>query len=286
MRRREMLALTAGGLAHAAWAAKHYSVTGIVLRVDKEHRSFSASIAAIPGYMDEMSMPFSVRDAKELETLQPGAYIEFILVVDKDDSWVEAIKPRRFVSMDREALIARRLQLLEPSGDRAKAPPIGRPAPDFTLTDQTGQPVSLRQFAGKVVALTFIYTSCPLPNYCPRLSRNFVTLNSRFATRMGRDLALLSVTFDPVHDTPPVLAKYAATLKASSNSWRFLTGTLPEVQAVCRRFGLNFWQEEGLLTHSLHTFVVDRVSKLAADFEGNEFTAAQLGDFVLSLMDR
>jgi protein SCO1/2 len=281
-----MLALTAGGLARAAWAAKRYSVTGIVLRVDKEHRRFSASIAAIPGYMDEMSMPFSVRDAKELETLQPGAYIEFILLVDKDDSWVEAIKPRRFVSLDREALIARRLQLLEPAGDHASAPQIGRPAPDFTLTDPAGQPVSLRQFAGKVVALTFIYTSCPLPNYCPRLSRNFVTLNSRFANRMGRDLTLLSVTFDPVHDTPPVLAKYAATLKANSNSWRFLTGTLPEVQAVCRRFGLNFWQEEGLLTHSLHTFVIDRVSKLAADFEGNEFTAAQLGDFVLSLMDR
>ena len=286
MTRREMLMLPAGALAHTAWAAKRYSVTGIVLRVDKAHRSFSASIAGIPGYMDAMSMPFVVRDARELETLQPGAYVEFTLVVDKDDSWVEAIKPHRFVSMDREAFLARRLQLLEPAGDQAKAPEIGQPAPDFTLTDQTGHPVSLRQFAGKVVALTFIYTSCPLPNYCSRLSRNFESLNNRFANRMGRDLALLSVTFDPDHDTSPVLAAYAATLRADPKSWHFLTGSLPDVQAVCRRFGLNFWQEEGLLTHSLHTFVVDRVSKLAADFEGNEFTAAQLGDFVLSLMDR
>jgi protein SCO1 len=286
MRRREMLMLTAGALARSAWAAKRYSVTGIVLRVDKDHRSFSASIAAIPGYMDAMSMPFSVHDPKELEALQPGAYVEFTLVAEKDDSWVESIKPRRFVSMDREALLARRLQLLEPAGDHARAPEVGQPAPDFTLTDQTGQPVSLRQFAGKIVALTFIYTSCPLPDYCPRLSRNFVTLSNRFANRMGRDLVLLSVTFDPVHDTPPVLALYAATLRANAKSWHFLTGTLPEVQAVCRRFGLNFWQEEGLLTHSLHTFVIDRVSKLSADFEGNEFTAAQLGDFVLSLMDR
>ncbi len=285
MRRRKVFALLAYA-ASAAWAAKRYAVTGIVLKVDKEHRSFSASIAAIPGYMDAMSMPFSVRDGKELETLQPGAYVEFSLVVEKDDSWVEAIKPRRFVSMEREALLSHRLQLLEPVGDRAKAPEIGPPAPDFTLTDQTGQPVSLRQFAGKVVALAFIYTSCPLPNYCLRLSRNFARLNSRFANRMVRDLVLLSVTFDPVHDTPSVLAAYAATLKADPKSWHFLTGTLPEVQAVCRRFGLNFWQEEGLFTHSLHTFVIDRAGKLAANFEGNEFTAEQLGDFVLSLMDR
>lgn len=286
MRRREILMLTAGVLARPATAVKRYPVTGVVLRVDKEHRSFAASIAAIPGYMDAMSMPFAVRNPKELEALQPGAYVEFTLVVENDVSWVEAIKARRFVSMDREALLARRLQLLEPADGSANAPEIGRPAPDFTLADQTGQPVSLRQFAGKVVALTFIYTSCPLPNYCLRLSRNFVTLNNRFANRMGRDLVLLSVTFDPVHDTPPVLAAYAATLKANSKSWHFLTGALPDVQAVCRRFGLNFWQEEGLLTHSLHTFVIDRVSTVAADFEGNEFTAAQLGDFVLSLMDR
>lgn len=283
MRRRDVFALVACA-ATTAWAGKRYAVTGIVLKVDQEHHSFSASIAAIPGYMDAMSMPFTVRDAKELEALRPGAYVEFTLVVEKDDSWAEGIKPRRFISMEREALLSHRLQLLEPVGDRAKAPELDQPAPDFTLTDQTGQQVSLRQFAGKVVALTFIYTSCPLPNYCPRLSRNFASLNSRFANRMGRDLVLFSVTFDPVHDTPPVLAAYAATWKANPKSWHFLTGALPEVQAVCRRFGLNFWQEEGLFTHSLHTFVIDRAGKLAANFEGNEFTAGQLGDFVLYLM--
>jgi protein SCO1/2 len=233
-----------------------------------------------------MAMPFSVRGAKDLETLQPGAYVEFTLVVEKDSSWVEGIKPHSFVSMEREPLLARRLQLLEPKGESGKEPQIGQPAPDFTLTDQTGQPVSLRQFAGKVVALNFIYTSCPLPDYCLRLSGNFGSLSRRFANRMAPDLVLLSVTIDPVHDTPKVLAAYGATFKADPKSWHFLTGALPDVQAVCRRFGLNFWQEEGLFTHSLHTFVVDRAGKLAANFEGNEFTAGQLGDFVLSLMDR
>ena len=154
------------------------------------------------------------------------------------------------------------------------------PCPIFTLTDQTGRRVTLSQWAGKVVAVTFIYTSCPLPDYCFRLSNNFSQLNQRFAGRMGRDLVLLSISFDPVHDQPKVLAKYASTWKADPESWHFLTGPLDEVKAVSRQFGLNFWPDEDYLTHSLHTLVIDRRGRLAADFEGNQFTARQLGDYV------
>jgi protein SCO1/2 len=265
-------------LVTAAAAATRYPVTGIVLTVDPTHRTFTASIAAIPGYMEAMSMPFTVHDAKLLDTLRPGAHVEFTLVVEKKDSWVEAIRPHAFVSMEQEPLLARRLQLLQ----GAKPLQPGQPVPDFSLTDQAGRTVTLSQLAGKIVAVTFIYTSCPLPNYCFRLSNNFGRINQRFAARMGRDLVLLSVTFDPVHDTPAVLAKYAATWKADPRSWHFLTGPLPDVQKLCRGFGLNFWQDEGLFTHSLHTLVIDRQGKLAADFEGNEFTAEQLGDFIQS----
>ena len=136
------------------------------------------------------------------------------------------------------------------------------------------------------MAVTFIYTSCPLPNYCFRLSNNFGQLSRRFAGRMGRDLVLLSITFDPVHDQPDVLARYAATWKADPKSWHFLTGSLPDVRAVCRKLGLTFWQDEGLLTHALHTLVIDRHGRLAADFEGNEFTAEQLADFVSVMLAR
>jgi protein SCO1/2 len=284
MRRREILTLAAC-LTGTAWGGKRYPVTRIILKIDPSHRSFVASIAAIPGYMEAMSMPFTVREVKELASLRPGAYVEFTLVVDKDDSWAEGIRIHRFVSMEQEPLLARRLQLLQGS-EPAKGLEIGQPVPDFTLTDQAGQRVTFSRLTGKVVAVTFIYTSCPLPNFCFRLSNNFGRLSMRFADRMGRDLALLSISFDPVHDQPDVLAKYAATWKADPKSWHFLTGALPEVQAVCRRFGLNFWQDEGLLTHSLHTVVIDRSGKLAANFEGNEFTAEQLGDFVLSVMQR
>ncbi len=284
MTRRVLLALAATAAARAQ-AGKRYAVTGIVLKVEPARRSFVASIAAIPGYMEAMAMPFAVRDAAELDGLRPGAYIEFELVVERNDSWAEKLRLHHFVSLEQEPLLARRLALLEGAGP-AKSLAIGQPVGDFALTDQANQRVRLSQFAGKVVGITFIYTSCPLPNYCFRLSNNFGRVYQRFAARMGRDLVLLSLTIDPAHDNPAVLAKYASNWRADPRTWHFLTGTLPEVQAVCKQFGVNAWQDEGLFTHALHTVVIDRAGKVAADFEGNEFTAQQLGDFVQTVLDR
>lgn len=264
-------------------AAKRHPVTAIVLTIDRAHRSFEASCQAIPGYMAAMAMPFSVRDEKDLDGLQPGAAVDFTLVVDKSRSYAEAIRIHQYEPIEQEPLRARRLQLLQEAEDpslAANALKVGQTVPDFTLTDQAGARVALSQFAGKVVGITFIYTSCPLPDYCVRLSNNFGRLSQRFAEQMGRDLILLTITFDPVHDDSKVMAQYAARWKANAKSWHFLTGTLPEVKAVCRLFGLSYWQDGGWLTHSLHTVVVDRRGRLAANFEGNEFTADQLGDFV------
>ncbi len=281
MKRRDLLLITACATGRA-WAVQRYPVTGVVLQVEPARRTFIASIAAIPGYMEAMSMPFSVRDARELEHLRPGAYVEFTLVVEKKNSWAEQVQLHHFVSMEQEPLLARRLALLAGT----KAPEIGQPIADFTLLDQTNQRVRLSQFAGKVVGVTFIYTSCPLPNYCFRLSNNFGRVYQRFAARMGRDVILLSITIDPAHDSPAVLTRYAATWKADPKTWHFLTGTLAEVQAVCKQFGINAWQDEGAFTHALHTVVIDRAGKLAADFEGNEFSDRQLGDFMQSVIDR
>jgi protein SCO1/2 len=266
-----------------ALAVERHPVTAVILKIDRAHRSFEASCQAIPGYMEAMAMPFSVRDEKALDGLQPGAAIDFTLVVDKNRSYAEAIHIHRYEPIEQEPLRARRLQLLQEAEDpslAANALQVGQAVPDFTLTDQTGARVAWSDFAGKVVGITFIYTSCPLPDYCLRLSNNFGRLNKLFADKMGRDLVLLTITFDPVHDDARVMAQYAARWKADAKSWHFLTGSLAEVKAVCRLFGLSYWQDEGWLTHSLHTIVVDRAGKLAANLEGNEFTAEQLGDFV------
>jgi protein SCO1/2 len=267
----------------SAAAAARYPVTGLILSIDKPHRTFVASCSEVPGYMKAMLMPIAVRDPKALEGLKPSMFVDFTLVVEKDRSYAEKVRVHDYENLAQEPLLVRRLELLARL-DSSKPPPpelaIGMPVPDFTLTDQTGQRVSLSRFSGKVVAVTFIYTSCPLPDYCFRLSNNFGRIQKRFAGRLGSDLVLLSITFDPVHDTPEVLAKYASIWKADAHSWHFLTGMPAEVKAVCYRFGLNFWPDEAALTHSMHTLVIDRAGKLAANFEGNQFSAEQLGDFV------
>jgi protein SCO1/2 len=269
--------VSAAGLA----AATRYPATGIVLEVDRANRSFVASCAAIPGYMEAMAMPYSVRDSRELADLKPGAYVDFTLVVEKKRSYAEGVSIHQYEASEREPLIARRLRLLQ--APRPTVQP-GEAVPDFTLTDQAGRPVALAQLAGKVVAVTFIYTSCPLPDYCFRLNNNFGQLNQRFAGRMGRDLVLLSISFDPVHDQPNVLAKYASTWKADPESWHFLTGPLDVVKTVTRQFGMNFWPDDVYITHTLQTLVIDRRGRLASRFEGNQFTARQLGDYVETLM--
>ena len=101
---------------------------------------------------------------------------------------------------------------------------------------------------------------------------------------LGRDLILLTVTFDPAHDDPGVLAKYAATWNANPKAWHFLTGAADEVRRVCDLFGEDFFQDEGLMNHSLHTAIIDRSGRLVANLEGNEFTSTQLGDFVESVL--
>jgi protein SCO1/2 len=273
--------------AGSMWAAQRYPVTGLVLKIDQAHRTFVASCTAIPGYMDAMVMPISVRDGKALDALKPSTLVDFTLVVTNDDSYAENVRVHHYQSLETEPQQLRQLQLLAGLGHPDGATDelaLGAAVPDFTLTDQAGHNIGLSQLAGKVLVSSFIYTRCPLPNYCFRLSNNLGRLQKRFADRMGRDLVLLSVTIDPVHDTPEVLARYAATWKADAKSWHFLTGPEPEVKTMSRRFGVNFWPDEGALTHSLHTIIIDRHGKLAANFEGNEFTAEQLGDFVEAVL--
>ena len=103
---------------------------------------------------------------------------------------------------------------------------------------------------------------------------------------MGKDLVLLSITFDPEHDQPETLADYARTWTKDATGWHFLTGPSADVKSLCRKFGVNSWQDEGLLTHSLHSVIVDREGRIAANLEGNEYTAKQLGDLTEAVMAR
>jgi protein SCO1 len=274
--------------ASVSWAAQQFPVTGMVLKVDRPHMIFVVSCQSIPGYMDAMVMPFEVRQVKDLDGLAPGMTVDFTLVVEKESNYVERVQIRRYESVEQDPLTARRLKLLGQISHpgSARSLDIGQVVPDFTLTDQSHRRVTLSKFAGKVVAINFIYTSCALPNFCFRNSNTFGVLQKRFREQMGRELVLLTVTFDPQRDGPDVLAKYARTWNANPAAWHFLTGSVPDVQHVSNMFGMDYFPDEGLMNHSLHTAIIDRRGRLVANIEGNQFTADQLGDLVRTVLSR
>jgi protein SCO1/2 len=239
-------------------AARSFSVDGIVVAVDPAARTILVAHRPVEKYMPAMTMPFRVEKASELDGLYPGARVHFELVVERDKSMA-----RRIVKTGDGEIAAPR-QKLRP-GDAVS---------DFELRDQNGQTVRLSDFRGKVVAIDFIYTRCPLPDVCPRLSASFATLQKRFA---GRDLVLLSVTVDPEYDTPAVLAEYARRWGADSRGWRFLTG---DVARVAAELGEVYWTDEGSIGHNSVTSIVGRDGRLAAAVAGSNWRVDQLSSLI------
>ena len=278
------------GAPATTYAAKEYPVTGMVVSVNPGGRAFTASIQAIPDFMAAMTMPFEVKRASDLQGLAPGVVVSFTLVVDAKTSYADHVRVVQYANAEQDPFSASRLTLLRDLASGAKTPRAsmvarGTVVPDFTLVDQTGARVALSQLRGRVVVANFVYTTCALPNFCLRLANNLGVLQRRFASRLGRDLLLLTVTFDPTHDTPDVMAAYSRQWNANAATWKFLTGPPAEVERVCSLFGVQAFATEGLMDHSLHTVVIDRGGVLMANIEGNQFTAAQLGDVVAAALD-
>jgi protein SCO1/2 len=233
-----------------------------------------------------MIMPFDVRDEKDLTGVVPGAVVEFTLVVGDKAAYATKIKVQRYQSVEQDPRTARRLAVMrQMSGFATKPLEIGARVPDFTLIDHTRQSVRFSSLAGKVVVANFIYTRCALPQFCLRVSNNFGVLQKRFAKELGKDVVLLTITFDPQRDTPEALAAYASQWKPDPKTWHFLTGPVTDVRKVCALFGVEYFPDEGLMNHSLHTVVIDRKGALVANIEGNSHSPEQLGDLVFAQLN-
>jgi len=252
-----------------------YRVQGLVLDVNRNERTMIVSHRAIPGYMDAMAMPFRVRTAPELDSVKRGDQVEFQLVVKKRTSLAERVR----AGTSAEVANARRGAAPLPLPIPAEKLALGMPVPDFHLVNESARPVRLSDFAGRIIAVNFIYTRCPLPEVCPRLSANFAHLQKRFRERMERDLVLLSVTLDCQYDTTAVLADYAKRWGARGG-WHFLTGDPADIQVLASQFGLVYWPEDGLLTHTSQTGVISRDGRLSALIEGSSYEEDQLGDLI------
>jgi protein SCO1 len=242
--------------------AKHFHADGMLLRADATKHTVYLSHRDIQGYMPAMAMEFPV---KTVPDLPPGARVSFDLSVRKGHAQVTRITSRGGVE--------------EFSAPAAMV--AGTLVPDFTLIDQNGDSLSLSALRGQVVAIDFIYTRCPQPDVCPRLSANFARLQRRF----GHTMKLLSITIDPQYDRPDVLTVYARRWNADSRNWRFLTGSEAQIRAVASTFGLIYFPEEGSLTHSSRTAVIGRDGRLAGVVEGSNFAVSQLGDLIALTME-
>jgi protein SCO1/2 len=260
-----------------AGCATHHTGNGLILRVDRPGTTVTISHDALPGFMDAMVMPFDLKGQARQAKLTPGDRVRFRLAVKKGQSWVDRVEIVSAAPVDAG---------LQQTPAAPVLVPVGSPMPDFQLTDQTGAPVALSALKGKVVAVTFIYSRCPLPDYCPRMIENFRAVRTRFTAQMAKDLVLLTISFDPKYDTPEILTRYATSQRAGGPGWLFLTGDQASIERVCNAFGIQYWAEEGLITHTLQTAVVDRDGRLAATVEGKDFTPQQLGDLVASVLDR
>jgi protein SCO1/2 len=255
--------------------AAHHTTTGLVLRVNQPS-TVTISHDAFPGYMDAMAMPFDLKGDARTAKLTPGDRVRFRLSIKSGRSWVDRVEVISAAAVDAGLQETPAVPILVP---------VGTVMPDFALIDQSGATLSLSSLKGKVVAVTFIYSRCPLPDYCPRMVENFRAVRQRFAEQMNRDLVFLTISFDPRYDTPEVLAQYAASQRAVGPGWHFLTGDPAKIERVCHAFGIEYFAEEGLITHTLETAVIDRTGRLAATIEGKDFTPRQLGDLVGAVLD-
>jgi protein SCO1/2 len=252
----------------ASNAAKRYEVKGKVVSADKADHKVTIAHEEIKGYMEAMTMPFTLLEDWVYSELNPGAQIQATLVVDQNRSWLENAVVSNVVDPS----------LVSKAEESGVEPAAGTEAPDFTLVNQDGKKISFKQYRGKALILTFIYTRCPLPDYCPLMTQNFAAINRELQNKPAlRDKTrLLSITVDPDYDKPNVLRDYGARQAGLGKDdgfkrWEFATGSSEQIKSVAQFFGLNYWQEKDQIIHGLRTAIITPDGKITKVYRGNDW---------------
>ena len=241
----------------ASAGAQKYELKGKVVSADKAASKVTIAHEEIKGYMDGMTMPFTLTEDWIYSELTPGAQIQATLVVDKGMTWLE----NPVVTKVSDPIAGR-------SEESHIEPKVGDEVPDFKLTNQDGKRIGLKQLRGQPVVLTFIYTRCPLPDYCP-----LMTSNLQAVQKAAANAHLLSITVDPAFDTPKVLREYALRSDAKHNfkQWNYATGSADEIKQVASYFGLNYWPENNQIIHGLRTAIINAEGKIVKTYRGNDW---------------
>lgn len=260
--------------------AKQYRLKGIVRRVDRKTGRVFIRHDEIPGFMPTMTMPFNLKDDPLLEELQVGDEVQGRLEVDDTIGTVLRELEITFPA------VASPPQGTESESLQARQLAIGVPVPDFEMTRQDGETLRLSDLRGKVVILTFVYTRCPLPEFCPLLDQKFRALADRLQAPAERaeKVRLLSVSFDPEHDTPEVLARHARLRGAHMPLWTFAAASHEELRKVAEPLGLSYGPTQTEIIHTLSTAVIDAEGRLARLETGRAWTPESLLEVALDLI--
>ncbi|MEW6128709.1 MAG: SCO family protein [Acidobacteriota bacterium] len=249
---------------------KRYELAGKVVAVDLRGKTVTISHEEIKGYMEPMTMPFRVlgKDEFYLDKMNAGDRVQATLVVAGSRSWIENL----IVTQEsREAL---------PPTAQVTEPQPGEQIPDFTLINQDGKKISINQYKGKALLLTFIYTRCPLPDYCPLMTSNFAEINKAITSQpeLQKRAHLMSITVDPEYDKPAVLRAYGVqhNPNQSFENWEYATGSSDEIKKIASHFGLYYSTQEDQIVHNLQTALIAPDGKFVKIYRGNEWKPADV----------
>ena len=257
-----------------------FQVKGVIKEISADRMEAQIAHEDIPGYMEAMTMKFDVKDPKELAGLQPNDQVTFSMIVTEEDGWIEKVKKIGTVTPPPEEEAKptfRRVREVEPLK-------VGDIMPEYKFTNELGKAVSLSDFKGKAVAITFVFTRCPYPDFCPRMAINFQKAYKLLKEKSDapQNWQLLAITIDPEYDTPAVLRDYAKRYEYDSAKWNFLTGEPIDITAITEQFGLLYWRPDPKqpvnISHNLRTIVIDANGRVHKIFPENKWRASELAD--------
>lgn len=244
---------------------KKYELKGKVVAVEADKHLVTIAHEEVKDFMPAMTMPFTVPSEADLQILAPEDEVSAILVVDGSQSWLENLVIRK------------------QSPNAASAPGVveaapGDEVPNYGLVNQDGKAIKLQDYRGKTLLLTFIYTRCPVPEYCTLMSNNFAVIDKQLQQQptVYDKTHLLSISIDPEHDTPQVLRSYGAAhteryQNETFGHWEFASGTTDQVKGVAQFFGLRYYEGSDQIVHSLKTVIIGPDGKVAKVYSGNEW---------------
>jgi protein SCO1/2 len=252
-----------------------YHLRGKIVSTDTAHGIVMVNHEAIPGFMDAMTMPYQLKDPTIVSDLHPGDTITADVLVSKS--------AEQTVMLDHVVVIAQAKPDYKPAVFY-HVPAPGDAVPDFRLRNQDGREIHLDQFKGKALLLTFIYTRCPLPNFCPLITHNFAVINRQLSAdpSVYAKTHLVCVSFDPVHDTPARLRAYGAEYIGSDAKnafahWDFAVPTKPELVKMAKYFDVGITPgPDDTITHTMSTTLIGPHGKVAQFYPGNEWTPQQV----------